>query len=55
MLTFNTKEKLEKLLKERMIYYQRADIKINIVNTSKDNMSKIILNQIEEYISIKNG
>ena len=55
MLTFNTKEKLEKLLKERMIYYQRADIKVNIVNTSKDNMSKIILNQIEEYISIKNG
>ncbi len=55
MLTYNTKEKLENLLKERMLYYQRADIKVNITNTSKDNMSDIILNKIEEYISIKNG
>ena len=55
MVTFNTKEKLEKLLKERMLYYQKADIKVNIINTSKDNMSDIILNQIEEYISIKDG
>ena len=55
MVTFNTKEKLEKLLKERMLYYQRADIKVNIINTSKDNMSDIILNQIEEYVSIKDG
>ena len=55
MVTFNTKEKLEKLLKERRLYYQRANIKVNIINTSKDKMSDIILNQIEEYISIKNG
>ena len=54
MLTFNTKEKLEKLLKERMLYYQRADIKVNIINTSKDNMCNILLKQINEYISIKN-
>ena len=55
MLTYNTKEKLENLLKERVLYYQKADIKVNITNTSKDNMSDIILNKIEEYISIKNG
>ena len=55
MLTYNTKEKLENLLKERMLYYQRANIKVNITNTSKDNMSDIILNKIKEYISIKNG
>jgi len=55
MVSFNTKEKLEKLLKERVLYYQRANIKVNIINTSKDKMSNIILNKIEEYISIKNG
>ena len=55
MDTFNTKEKLEKLLKERMLYYQIADIKVNIIKTSKDNMSDIILNQINEYISTKDG
>ena len=55
MVTFNTKEKLEKLLKERMLYYQKADIKVNITNTSKDNMSDIILKQINEYINIKDG
>ena len=54
MLTYNTKEKLENLLKERILYYQEADIKINITNTSKDNMSDIIINKIEEYSSIKN-
>ena len=31
MINFNTKEKLEKLLKERTLYYQKADIKVNII------------------------
>ena len=55
MLTCDTKEKLEKLLKERTFYYERADIKVNIINASKEKMSDIILNQIKEYISIKDG
>ena len=55
MVSFNTKEKLEKLLKERMLYYQRANIKVDIINTSKDKMSNIILNKIKEYMSIKDG
>ena len=55
MTTFNTKEKLETLLKERILYYQKADIKVNIKNTSKDTMSDIILRRIYEYISTKNG
>ena len=55
MLTFNNKEKLEELLKERIYYYQKADIKVNIMNTSKDKMSDIILKQINEYIRIKDG
>ena len=55
IVTYNTKEKLEELLKERMLYYEKADIKVNIINTSKDKMSNIILNQIEEYINIKDG
>ena len=38
-----------------MLYYKKADIKVNIINTSKDKMSNIILNQIEEYLSIKDG
>ncbi len=54
MITYNTKEKLERLLKERMLYYQRADIKVNIINTSKENMSNILLKQINEYMSMKN-
>ena len=53
MVTYNTKEKLEKLLKKRRLYYEKADLKVNIINTSKDKMSNIILNQIEEFISIK--
>ena len=53
LVTFNTKEKLEKLLNERTFYYKKADIKVNVINTSKDQMSNIILNQIEKYISIK--
>ena len=55
MATFNTREKLEALLKKRRIYYQTADIKVNIKNTSKENMSDIILKQINEHISIKDG
>ena len=55
MATFNTREKLEALLKKRRIYYQTADIKINIKNTSKENMSDIILKQINAHISIKDG
>ena len=54
MVNFNTKEKLEKLLNERMFYYQNADIKVNIKNTSKENMADILLKQINEYINIKN-
>ena len=46
--------KLEKLLRERILYYQRADIKVNLINTSKENMSNILLKQINEYLSIKN-
>ena len=53
IVTYNTKEKLEKLLNERTFYYKKADIKVNVINTSKDQMSNIILNQIEKYISIK--
>ena len=53
MITFNTKEKLAALLKKRNPFYKTADIKVNIINTSKDNMSDIILKQINEYISIK--
>ena len=55
MATFNTKEKLETLLKERSLFYQKTDIKVNIINTSKDNMSNIILKQINEYISKKDA
>ena len=53
IVTYNTKEKLEKILKKRMLYYEKADLKVNIINTSKDKMSNIILNQIEEYLRIK--
>ena len=54
-LIFNTKEKLKKLLKERNFYYQKADVSVNIINTSKDKMSDIILNKINEYIRLKDA
>ncbi len=51
--TFNTKEKLKKLLNYRMLYYKKADIEVNIIKTSKDYMTDIILKKINEYISLK--
>ena len=51
ILTFDTKEKLKTL--EERAYYRKAKIHINIKNTSKDNMSRIILKKINEYIKIK--
>ena len=54
LLTFNTKEKLEKLLKDRTQYYKKAKIRIDIINTSKVNMANEILNKINENISLLN-
>ena len=53
-LKYNSKEKLEILLKERIIYYQLANIKVNVINTSKENMTKIILKKIHKHIMYKN-
>ena len=53
-LTFNTKEKLEKLLRTRMLYYKKANIKVNIINTSQDSMTNIILSKINKLVSYKN-
>ena len=54
ILTFNTKEKLEKLLRARTLYYKKANIKVNIINAGKDSMTDIILSKINEHISLKN-
>lgn len=54
-LIYNSKEKLDKLLKERVYYYNQATIKIDIIKTSKDNMTKYILDKINKYIILKNG
>ena len=54
LLTLNTKEKLEKLLKERIQYYKKANIRIDIFKTSKVNMTNVILNKINEHISLLN-
>ena len=54
ILTFNTKEKLEKLLNDRMYFYNKANINVNIIKTSKEGMTNIILKKIVEYISLKN-
>lgn len=53
-LTFNTKEKLEKLLKDREFYYKKADINVNIINTNKDTMSEMILKKISKHLSLEN-
>lgn len=53
-LTYNTKDKLEKLLKSRIIYYKKADIMVDIIKTSKDSMTNIILRKINKYLSLKN-
>ena len=51
---FNSKEKLKELLNERIFYYQMASLKINIIKTSKDNMTSIILKNLENHINNKN-
>ena len=53
MVNFNTKEKLEKLLKKESLL-SKCGYKVNIKNTSKENMADILLKQINEYINIKN-
>ena len=50
---FDSKEKLEKLLNERVFYYQKASIKVNIMKISKDNMTEVILKKINNYINKK--
>ena len=52
-LTYNTKEKLEKLLKDRMLYYQKANVRVNLEITSKDKMTAIIIKKINEYVNYK--
>ena len=54
LVTFNTKEKLEKLLIDRTQYYKKANIKVDIFNTSKVNMTNEILNKINKYINLLN-
>ena len=49
---FNTKEKLKKLLNERVFYYKKASIKVNIIKTSKEKMTEIILKKIKNHIKI---
>ena len=51
---FDSKEKLKKLLNERVFYYQKASIKVNIIKTSKEKMTEIILKKINNHINKKN-
>ena len=51
---FNSKEKLKKLLNERVFYYQKASIKVNIIKTSKEKMAEIILKKVNNYINKNN-
>ena len=51
---FDSKEKLKKLLNERVFYYQKASIKVNIIKTSKEKMTEVILKKINNYINKKN-
>ena len=51
---FDSKEKLKKLLNERIFYYQKASIKVNVIKTSKEKMTEIILKKINNYINKKN-
>ena len=49
---FDTLEKLENLMTERSVYYSKADIKIDIIKTSKEKMTNFILKKISNYYSI---
>ena len=51
---FDSKEKLKELLDERVYYYKKAAIKVNIINTSKENMTEIILKKINIHINKEN-
>ena len=46
----NTREKLIKLMNERSEFYNKANIKIDIIKASKDNMATITLQKIYEYV-----
>ena len=49
---FDTIEKLENLMTERSVYYSEANIKIDIIKTSKEKMTNFILKKISNYYSI---
>lgn len=49
---FDTIEKLQNLMTERNIYYSEANIKIDIIKTSKEKMTNFILKKISNYYSI---
>ena len=51
---FDSKEKLKKLLNRRIFYYQKASIKVDIIKTSKEKMTVIILKKINNNINKKN-
>ena len=46
---FNTTEKLDSLMIKRSEYYSKADIKIDIINTSKEKMMHLVLDKITNY------
>ena len=46
---FDTIEKLEKLMTERSIYYSKADIKIDTIKISKEEMTNFICKKIFNY------
>tara|TARA_E500000178_G_scaffold348908_1_gene404853 strand:+ start:1307 stop:1867 length:561 start_codon:yes stop_codon:yes gene_type:complete len=51
VLKFNSRDKLEKLMKDRIRHYEKAKIKVNVFNTSKENMTNIILKKIYTHIT----
>ncbi len=48
----DTKEKLISLMQKRSKFYSKANIKVNIINGSKEKMSEMILKKIYNYLNI---
>ena len=51
---FDSKEKLEQLLNTRLTYYQKANVQVKILNTSKENTANIILKKIYQHVTSNN-
>lgn len=55
LLKNSNKEQINYMLLKRSEFYKEADLKVNILNTTKENMTRIIEKKILTYLNLKNA